>query len=185
MLPESFTVRVIALASARSACDRWHAHHPPPVGGLFALGGFLGARLVCVAVVSRPVARVLDTGAVAEVTRLASDGSTRGAASATLRACVREAVARGYTRVLSYTLLGESGACYRAARWRTTHITRAEEWARKERVRKAAAQPGRKVRWEAGPDARPRSMRAWETMVAHVGRVPLVTRAPAQQELAV
>jgi len=181
----TITVRSIPIASARAACDRWHSHHPPCVGGLFALGAFVGPRLVCVAVVSRPVARVLDTGAVAEVVRLASDGSTRGAASATLRASVREAVGRGYTRVLSYTLLGESGACYRAARWRATHVTRAEQWARKGRVRKAAAQPGRKVRWEAGPDALPRSMRAWAMLLEHCGRVALTLRSAAQQELAV
>lgn len=185
MLQPTVTVRVIPIASARSACDRWHRHHPPPVGGLFALGAFAGTRLVCAAVVSRPVARVLDYGTVAEVTRLASDGTTRGAASAVLRACVREALARGFRRLVSYTLLGEAGACYRAARWRTTHVTRAEQWARKDRQRKPAAQGGRKIRWEAGPDAPPRCMRAWALMLAHVGRVELVTRSPAQQELAV
>jgi hypothetical protein len=179
------TTREIPIASAQAACDRWHSHHEPPVGGLFALGAFDGPRLVCVAVVSRPVARRLDTGSVAEVTRLASDGSVRGAASALLRACVREAAARGYRRVVSYTLLGESGACYRAARWRTAHVTRAGQWARASRSRKPAAQPGRKIRWEAGAEALPRSMRAWRELLEQVGRVALATRTPAQMEMAV
>lgn len=179
------TIRPVPLASAVAACDRWHSHLAPPVGGLFAVGAFDGARLVCVAVVSRPVARMLAAPTVAEVTRLASDGSTRGAASAVLRACVREAAARGYRRVVSYTLLGEAGACYRAARWRTTHITRAEQWTRVGRARAPAAQPGRKIRWEAGADALPRSMRVWRLLLARVGREDLATRAPAQTELAV
>lgn len=144
-------VRLISMRGAKSACDRWHSHHEPPIGGLFAIGVFVGDRIVCAAVVSRPVARRLqEIGGVAEVTRLASDGTTRGAASAALRACVREAATRGYARVVSYTLLGESGACYRAARWRPTHITGGGEWSCRSRKRKPALQPGKKVRWEGG-----------------------------------
>lgn len=180
----TLATRTIPIASAVAACDRWHAHHPPPAGGVFAVGAFDEGRLVCVAVVSRPVARMLARdGTVAEVTRLASDRSTRGAASATLRACVAEALARGYRRLVSYTLVGEVGACYRAARWRPVYVTRAQQWTRPGRPRAAAAQPGRKVRWEAGPDASPRCARAMEALATHAGRHNLPTRAPAQPEL--
>lgn len=162
-------VRSIGLASALAWVDRWHSHLDRPIGGLFALAVWVDDRCVCVAVVSRPVARALDDGSTAEVTRLASDGSTRGAASTALRACVREAAARGYDRIVSYTLLGEVGACYRAARWRPTAIVRGREWSCPSRTRQPAQQSGGKVRWEAGARAAPRSERAQQAIDAARG----------------
>jgi hypothetical protein len=176
-----FEAAPLSIVSAKAWCSRWHSHLPPPLGGLFALAVSTGGRVVCVAVVSRPVARMLDNRRTVEVTRLASDGSTRGAASFALRAAAREAVARGYARVVSYTILGEAGACYRAARWRTTHITQPGQWSRGSRPRADAAQPGRKVRWETGPEALPRSMAAWDTYVAAIGQVVIPARPPSPQ----
>lgn len=176
-------IRAIGITSARAACDRWHSHHEPSIGGLFALAAWVGDRCVCVAIVSRPVARALDNGSTAEVVRLASDGSTRGAASAVLRACVRESAARGYSRVISYTLLGEVGACYRAARWRPTHVTRGGHWDTPSRRRRPSAQPGRKVRWEAGANAAPRSARAQRAVEENAGKAEVPRREPAQREL--
>lgn len=180
-----FTSRIISLKAAIAAVDRWHSHHEPPIGGLFAIGVFVEDRLVCAAIVSRPVARMLQQqGTVAEVTRLASDGSTRGAASFALRHCVREAETRGYNRLVSYTLLGEVGASYRAARWRPTHVcNRVREWDTPSRRRKSAVQPGAKVRWEGGKGALPRCMKAWNAVAEHAGKIELKTRSPAQQEL--
>lgn len=180
---DELEVRPIGIASAIAACDRWHSHHEPAVGGLFALAVWRGERCVCVAIVSRPVARALDNGTTAEVVRLASDGSTRGAASRALRACAVECTARGLTRVVSYTLLGEVGACYRAARWRPTALTRGGEWSSPSRPRKPSKQPGRKVRWEAGADALPRCLKAQRALEQHAGKITLRTREPAQMEL--
>jgi hypothetical protein len=175
--------KVISLRSAIDAVGRWHSHHDPPISGLFAIGVFCEKACVCVAVVSRPVARLLgNLPGVAEVTRLASDGTTRGAASFALRACVREAATRGYTRLVSYTLLGEVGASYRAARWRPTHVTRAgREWDTPSRRRKPVAQNGAKIRWEGGKDALPRNMEAWNTLLENAGKIALKTRDPSPQ----
>lgn len=179
-----FTTRLISIRSARRACDRWHSHHAPPVGGLFAIGTFAGARLVCVGVVGRPVARALDYKTVAEVTRLASDGSSHGAASATLRACVAEAFARGFRRLVSYTLLGERGACYRMAGWHPVLLTRGNrQWSTPSRRRVSAQQPGRKIRWEIGPDAAPYSREVSKALWRAVGKVPIPTRSSSQLEL--
>ena len=174
-------IRPIGIASARAWCDRVHSHHRAPLGGLFALAVWVDDRCVCVAVVSRPVARALDDGRTAEVTRVASDGSTRGAASAVLRACVRACAERGLDRVTSYTLAGEVGASYRAARWRPTAIVRGGEWSRSARARAPVDQRGDKIRWEAGERAAPRSMAAMELLARSLGTA-LVTRVPAQQE---
>lgn len=184
MSAQEITIKPLPIASARAACDRWHSHHEPPVSGLFALAAWVSDRCVCVAIVSRPVARGLDNGTTCEVVRLASDGTTRGAASSTLKACVREAAKRGYTRVVSYTLLGEVGACYRAARWRPVAVTRGGQWDTPTRRRKPSKQSGRKIRWEAGAAALPRSARAQSMLEEHAGRVDIPTRAPSQLELA-
>lgn len=115
-------IEELDIASARQFCDRIHEHHEPPLSGLFALAAWEGLLCVGVAIVGRPVARKFDNGSIAEVTRTATDG-VRGACSLLVRAAGREALARGYRRIVSYTLLGETGACYRAARWRPTGIT--------------------------------------------------------------
>lgn len=176
-------VRAISITSAQSFCDRWHSHHEPPIGGLFALSAWVDDRCVCVVIVSRPVARRLQEVGAVEVVRLASDGSVRGVASTLLRACVRECAARGYSRVVSYTLVGEVGACYRAARWRPTAITRGGEWSSPSRPRAPSRQPGDKIRWEAGAGALPRSMEAQRLCEQHAGQVSLRTRERAQQEM--
>lgn len=96
----------------------WHRHHPPPPGQVFAVGaadedGILRA----VAIVGRPVARHLDDGATLEVTRTCSDGA-RNANSLLYGAAWRAAKALGYTRLITYTQDGESGASLRGANWR-------------------------------------------------------------------
>ncbi|MGW4694046.1 XF1762 family protein [Kitasatospora cineracea] len=72
--------------------------------------------LRAVAIVGRPVARHLDDGQTLEVTRTATDG-VRNANSLLYGTCWRAAKALGYTRLITYTQAGESGASLRAAGW--------------------------------------------------------------------
>jgi len=70
---------------------------------------------VCgVAIVGRPVARMLQDGFTAEIVRVATDG-TYNACSKLYAACRNAAKALGYRRVFTYTLASESGASLRAA----------------------------------------------------------------------
>lgn len=94
----------------------WHRHHKPPTGYQFALGCALGDRVVGVAVAGRPVSKEFDDGVTIEVTRVATDG-TQNANSMLYGACWRAARALGYSRALTYTEDGESGASLRAAGW--------------------------------------------------------------------
>jgi hypothetical protein len=147
----------VTIGEARCFVEREHSHHHAPVGGLFAVGVEAAGKLCCVAIASRPVARKLDAvGTVAEVTRVASD-RTPHAASMCLAAIVRGALALGFRRVVSYTILGESGASYLAAGWRITGLTPAfadgAGWGT--RAGRTVIQPAAKVRWETGPDALP------------------------------
>lgn len=70
-----------------------------------------------VAIAGRPVARLFDNGQTLEVTRLTSDGWPN-ACSMLYGACARAAFALGYSRIVTYTQQGESGASLRAAGWR-------------------------------------------------------------------
>ncbi|WP_328902316.1 hypothetical protein OHR86_22510 [Streptomyces sp. NBC_00441] len=96
----------------------WHRHHPPPPGALFCVGAADDAGVLRgVAIVGRPIARHLDNGQTAEVTRTATDG-TPNANSLLYGACRRAAFALGYTRLITYTQNGETGASLRGAGWR-------------------------------------------------------------------
>ncbi|UNZ20586.1 XF1762 family protein [Streptomyces sp. 891-h] len=108
----------VRFRDARDYCAMWHRHHPPPVGMVFAVGVADENRILRgVAIVGRPVARHLDNGQTLEVTRTATDG-TANANSMLYGAATRAAWALGYTRLITYTQAGESGASLRAAGWR-------------------------------------------------------------------
>lgn len=124
-----------------------HRHHPPPQGGLFACAASVRGRICGVAIVGKPVARMLDDGRTAEVTRLATDG-TRNACSALYAACWRAARALGYRRMVTYTMPHESGTSLLAAGWKLTGVTEGGGWGRPSRKRVDKHPVGPKIRWE-------------------------------------
>lgn len=58
------------LREAREFVGNFHRHNKAPAGGKFAIGASDGSRLVGVAIVGRPVARMLDDGETLEVVRV-------------------------------------------------------------------------------------------------------------------
>lgn len=98
------------------ACSVLHRHHAPPQGALFAIAcRVLGQSRICgIALVGRPVSRMLDDGFSVEVLRLATD-ETRNACSFLYGQVWRVAQSLGYKRLYTYTLTSESGASCRAA----------------------------------------------------------------------
>jgi hypothetical protein len=108
----------IRFRDAAAFVGMWHRHHQPPVGMVFAIGVANEDGVLCgVAIVGRPVARHLDNGQTLEVNRTATDGSPN-ANSMLYGAAWRAAKALGYTRLITYTQAGETGASLRAAGWR-------------------------------------------------------------------
>jgi len=147
----------ITLQDARIFVAKKHSHLAARVGGLFAVAVQGDAGVCCVAIVGRPVARMMQEQGACEVTRLCSDG-TPHAASKALGAAARAAAALGWRRIVSSTLLGEPGTCYRAAGWHPVALGSASGsagWDSREGRAGSHVQPGRKVRWETGPDALP------------------------------
>jgi hypothetical protein len=108
----------VTLEQAREFVSRLHRHHPAPVGHRFSVGAWdvEACRLVGVAVVGRPVARMLDQRRMVEVTRLCTDG-TANACSLLYGAAARAAGALGYFCAITYTLSREDGASLRASGW--------------------------------------------------------------------
>lgn len=127
-----------------------HRHHRPPTGGLFALGAERDGALVGVAVVGRPVARALQDGRTAEVTRLATDG-TRNACSLLYAAAWRAARALGYQRLITYTLASEPGASLRGAGWTLLGEAGGGSWSRPSRPREDEHPTQMKLLWETRP----------------------------------
>lgn len=114
----TLTIVPIFFAEACTFVRRHHRHHEPPTSHLFSIAvADDAAQVVGVAIVGRPIARLLQDGYTAEVTRTCTDG-TRHANSALYGAAWRAARALGYRRLITYTQVGESGASLRAAGWR-------------------------------------------------------------------
>jgi hypothetical protein len=137
-----------SISDAREFVYQFHRHHRPPVGGLFAIACADGDRVCGVAIVGRPVARALQDGFTAEVTRLATD-ETRNACSILYAASWRAARAMGYRRLLTYTLGTESGTSLRAAGWKMIGRTGGGSWSVPSRPRVDRHPLQEKIRWEA------------------------------------
>jgi hypothetical protein len=128
-----------------------HRHLAPPPGMLWAVGVADDNEVLRgVAVVGRPVARHLDTGQCAEVTRCATDG-TEHAPSMLYGACWRAARALGYTRLITYTQAPEPGTSLKAAGWRVIAERPAHAgWSRPSRPRTDRGSAGiQRTLWEA------------------------------------
>ncbi|GAB3167581.1 MULTISPECIES: XF1762 family protein [unclassified Amycolatopsis] len=108
----------VPFAYAAGFVDTWHRTHKRPPGCKFCVGvADHDGVLRGVAIVGRPVSRMLDNGATLEVTRTTTDG-TRNANSMLYGAVTRATFALGYTRLITYTQRPETGASLRAAGWR-------------------------------------------------------------------
>lgn len=124
----------IDLAEANAFVAEHHRHHVPVVGHVFSLGAAMAGKIVGVAIVGRPVARMRDDGETAEVTRLCTDGS-RNACSFLYGASARAAFALGFKRIGTYILASEPGTSLAAANWRMVGETSGGSWSRGNRPR--------------------------------------------------
>jgi len=124
-----------------------HRHHSCPVGHLFSFGVFAGDDLVGVGICGRPVARMLDDGKTMEITRIASIGY-RNSISKLLGAIKREAKGKGYQKLITYTLAGESGSSMKAAGFSNAGQAGGGSWSRQNRLRGDMHPTERKTRWE-------------------------------------
>ena len=142
----------LSLAEANAFVEKHHRNHRPVVGHKFSLGVAKEDIVVGVAIVGRPVSRVLDDGLTLEVNRVATDG-TRNACSLLYGACRRATFALGYKKLITYTLPAEGGASLRGAGWTLLGSAGGGNWNWKGRPRidTAAELQGQKLLWTAMP----------------------------------
>ena len=128
--------------------ERHHRHHRPPRGSIVQVsvsdddGDIRG-----VAIVGRPLARMLQDGWTCEVIRVATDG-TKNACSKLYGACWRAVKALGYRRLVTYTLPEEGGASLRGAGFTLVGEAGGGGWSRRERPRVDLHPTQVKLRWE-------------------------------------
>jgi|SRR5215472_1008583 len=136
--------------SVRDACvfvRQHHRHHQPPQGAIGACACWEDGELIGVAIIGRPVARLLMGTETAEITRLCVLEGHRNAASWLYGRSARLARAWGFQRVVTYTLPCEGGASLRAAGYRDDGLTAGGSWdtPSRRRIDKASTEPKR--RW--------------------------------------
>lgn len=141
----------ITLAEANAFVARHHRHHRPTAGHIISVAVSDGETVRGVAIVGRPLARMLDDGWSAEVLRVATDGA-RNACSMLYGAAWRAVRALGYRRLVTYTLPAEGGASLRAAGWRCIGEAGGGSWSRKGRPRVDLHPMQTKIRWEMSND---------------------------------
>lgn len=108
----------LTLREANDFVEQWHRHSARTSndGGKFAIGLECDGGLVGVAIVGRPVARLLQVEGAAELLRLCtSPAAPKGAASKLYSRAKRIWQLMGGTTIHTYTLKRESGASLRGA----------------------------------------------------------------------
>ena len=141
-------IQPVTYAEACAFISEHHRHHKPPQGWLFGIAVNDGERVRGVATVGRPVARHLQDGWTAEVTRCCTDGA-KNACSKLYAACWRAVRAMGYQKLITYTLPAEGGASLAAAGWAVVgQTTNNRGWNCKSRPRVDTHPLQCKLRWE-------------------------------------
>lgn len=115
--------------------DTYHRHHKAPQGGLFAIGLESDGVVIGVAIIGRPVARMLQNGYTAEITRLCVKEGFPNACSMLYSAAWRAARAMGYRRLITYILESENGISLYASNFRLVGKAGGGSWSRPSRPR--------------------------------------------------
>jgi len=137
----------IQFKEANKWVEKYHRHHEPVDGCKFCIGIARGGEIVGVAMVGRPIARLLDDGWTLEVRRTCTDG-TYNANSMLYGASWRAARALGYRKLITYTLPSESGSSLKGAGWKCIGEAGGMTWNRKMRPRVDLHPLQKKLRWE-------------------------------------
>jgi hypothetical protein len=102
---------------ANAFVKKYHRHHKPTVGHKFSIAIADEEGIIRgVAIVGRPVSRMLDNGWTLEVNRCCTDGVANGCSMLYGRAW-QVTKGLGYRKLITYTLPEEGGASLRGVGW--------------------------------------------------------------------
>ena len=143
----------MTLTEAKEFVTNFHRHNKAPNGGIFAVGVSDGKSLLGVAMVGRPVARMLDNGRTLEVTRCCViESAPKNCCSFLYGRCWNAAKALGWEKLITYTLQSESGASLRGAGWKIVAELKANKpdaWQNRPNRNWQSVVGQAKFRWEA------------------------------------
>ncbi len=141
----------LTLRAANDFVEQHHRHSARTAndGGKFAIGLEHAGALVGVAIVGRPVARLLQKPGTAEILRLCvSPEAPKGACGRLYGRCKRVWQLMGGDRVVTYTLAAEPGASLRGAGFVQEAEVAARAWDTPSRRRPSRAiEQADKIRW--------------------------------------
>jgi hypothetical protein len=147
-----YEIRPITFKDAKAFVNEHHRHNVSPQGHKFSIGLYDGELLIGVVMVGRPIARNNDDGITAEVIRCCVIEGYKNANSMLYGAAWRTAKGMGYKKIITYTLVSESGISLKAAGWEQVSIVKGREkgWDVPSRPRvKAERYPTEdKIKWE-------------------------------------
>lgn len=154
LLDYNLSIQPVTLAEARAFVFNHHRHRrKPPRGWRYGAAIFNGSTRLGVVMVGRPVSRVLDgTKAIVEVNRLCLDFGLPAplrwnACSMAYTWAAREAEAKGWSKIITYTRTDEDGGSLRACGWIPAGFTKGRQWGTEKRPREESEVSDR-TRWE-------------------------------------
>lgn len=120
----------LTLKVANAYVKEHHRHNKACVGHRFSIGALdENNNLVGVAIIGRPVARMLDDGLTAEVNRVCTnDDSPKNVCSFLYARAWRIWQQMGGERMITYTLKSESGSSLKGAGWKIMGQTNKSDW---------------------------------------------------------
>ena len=121
----------LTLKAANEYIKEHHRHNKPCRGHRFSIGALdENNNLVGVAIIGRPVARMLDDGLTAEVNRVCTnDDSPKNVCSFLYARAWRIWQQMGGERMITYTLQTESGTSLKGAGWKIVGGTKKnDDW---------------------------------------------------------
>ncbi|UFN51677.1 hypothetical protein LPC08_24465 (plasmid) [Roseomonas sp. OT10] len=152
LLDRNLAIQPIRFAAAADFVRRHHVHNPAPVAWRFGAAIANGLTLLGVVMVGNPVARALMGRGIVEVNRLCVRRDVPRALA--WNACsqlygwaAREAEARGFSRIITYTRQDEQGHSLIAAGWEREARVRGRSWNSSCRARTDHGTPIDRFRW--------------------------------------
>lgn len=141
-------MRAVALTrgQANEFVKEHHRTHKPVHCDKFRVGAEKDGKLVGVAMVGRPVSRVLDDGKTVEVLRCCTDG-TKNACSFLYARASGAAREMGFSRIITYILESEDGASVKASGFQLDGTTKGGSWDTPARRRQTDAPTCKKKRY--------------------------------------
>lgn len=131
-------IKHVELKEANKFVELYHRHNKPVIQHRFSIGCYEGDKLVGVAIVGRPRARMIDQKYTVEILRLCTDG-TYNACSKLYSACRRSAKELGYERIITYILETEPGTSLKASGFKYCYTNSGGSWNRPSRLREDQA----------------------------------------------